>query len=173
MLEGKEETETRKVRLQSETKDYDTCVFVFHVTKERFTLLGNVRESYTLGVLHKFPQVWPSFHLEGTCRCVFDGSKDLSPRNGQSNCRFARSTTYTRPTDVFLSLSRWTSRQFPPGQSRIRIHWLSDTISLFFWHFSFLFWNIFCSLFSHIGGIWNIWNRIYWNKNSAQEDADN
>ena len=40
----------------------------------------------------------------------------VSARNGQSNCRFARSTTYTRPTDVSLP-------PVYPGQDKIRIHW--------------------------------------------------
>lgn len=66
------------------------------------------QESFPRGVPHKFPiQVYPIQLPSGGNVSVTTSSmgRKICPRRMvRSNCRFARSTTYTRPTDVFLVL---------------------------------------------------------------------
>lgn len=84
-----------RIREEREKRETENRIFPRVSAEERgFTIPRIVRR----GVL---PTQVSTRHLEGTCGCVFDGS--IRPRRTvRSDCRFARSTTYTRPTDVFL-----------------------------------------------------------------------
>lgn len=81
---------------------------LFYHRGKRFT----IPRIFPRGVPHKFPiQVYPIQLPSGGNVSVTTSSmgRKICPRRMvRSNCRFARSTTYTRPTDVFLSYTEQT-----------------------------------------------------------------
>ena len=91
-------------------------MLVLHVGRRaRFTFLRSARVPYTRAVsyisFHKlYPQLSSGRNVSLRLRRL---GRFVSARNGRSNCRFARSTTYTRPTDVSsLSLSTLDRQKF-------------------------------------------------------------
>lgn len=94
-----------EARRDKSRKLYFSSFFFTTIIEERGL---RFQESFPRGVPHKFPiQVYPIQLPSGGNVSVTTSSmgRKICPRRMvRSNCRFARSTTYTRPTDVFLVL---------------------------------------------------------------------